>query len=245
MEGYSVSQLANLAGVSIRALHHYDKIGLLEPGGRTAAGYRWYGPGEVSRLQQILFFRELDFPLDDILRILDSPSYNPESVLMDQRQLIRQRIARLRQQERIIVATLEEKVMSDSEKFAGFEESVHEKYREEARKKYGNQVVAKSEAIIAGWSNGEKASAWKGGEGIARELAALMDGPPDSPGALALAKRQHDFVRQFWDCDIKAFREMGNLYVEDERFIEFYDNYAPGLADFFRQVIDVYVDKNA
>lgn len=243
MESYSVSQLADLAGVSVRTLHHYDRIGLLEPGGRTAAGYRWYGSVEVARLQQILFFRELDFPLEDIRRILDSPACSPAVVLKDQQRLIRERIARLRQQEKIITATLEEKTMSDREKFAGFGESVHEKYRQEARRKYGVQTVDASEAEITAWSDGEKASVWKEGKDIARELTGLMDGPPDAPEALALAKRQHDFVRRFWDCDNEAFRGMGKLYAEDEQFTAFYDNYAKGLAGFFKQVIDVYVKK--
>ena len=243
MKGYSVSQLAELAGVSIRTLHHYDDIGLLEPGGRTAAGYRWYGPEEVSRLQQILFFRELDFPLEEIRNILDSPFYNPVSVLKDQQKLIRERIAGLRRQERIIAATLEEKIMSDAEKFAGFDDSVQEEYLKEARRKYGAATVDASEAEIARWRDSEKASAWKEGEDIARELAVLMNGPADAPEALALAERQHAFVRRFWDCDIRAFREMGKLYDEDERFTAFYDKHARGTAGFFRQVIEAYADR--
>lgn len=135
--------------------------------------------------------------------------------------------------------------MSDKEKFAGFDESIHKKYRKEARQKYGDEAVNSSEAIITAWSDVKKASVWKDGEDIARELAALMGGPPDAPEAAALAKRQHDFIKQFWDCDIEAFQGMGKLYAEDERFTAFYDNYAPGLAGFFRQVIDVYVDNNA
>ena len=94
----TVTELATLAGVSVRTLHYYDQIGLLRPAGTTPSGYRLYGEREFSRLQQILFFRELDFPLEEIRAILDSPSFDKAQALDRQRELLsleRDRLDRL------------------------------------------------------------------------------------------------------------------------------------------------------
>ncbi len=132
--------------------------------------------------------------------------------------------------------------MKDNEKTSGIGESDHEKYRDEAKEKYGNEVVEDSEQRIAGWSDGQKAANFKAGENIARELAELVNGPADAPEALDLARRQHEFLNKFWDCDLEAFRGMGNQYVDDERFAAYYDRFAPGLAAFFKKVIHTYAD---
>ena len=84
-----------MAGVSVRALHHYDEIGLLVPARRSAAGYRLYGEEDLLRLQQILFFRELDFALGDIRQILDDPEFDPLAVMEDHRRLLHERAARI------------------------------------------------------------------------------------------------------------------------------------------------------
>src|SRR5512142_78697 len=92
---YTVQQLARLAGVSVRTLHYYDQIGLLKPSARTAAGYRLYGEADLLRLQQILFFRELDFPLTEIQAILDQPDFDQVKALRDHRLLLQQEADRL------------------------------------------------------------------------------------------------------------------------------------------------------
>ena len=88
-------RLAKLAGVSVRTLHHYDQIGLLRPSTRTAAGYRLYGEDDLARLQQVLFFKELDFRLADIQKILDSPSFDRAQALEEHRRLLERRVLRL------------------------------------------------------------------------------------------------------------------------------------------------------
>src|SRR5512143_296680 len=92
---YTVQQLARLAGVSARTLRHYDHIGLLKPSARSAAGYRLYGEADLLRLQQILFFRELDFPLADIQGILDEPGFDQVKALHAHRRLLQQEADRL------------------------------------------------------------------------------------------------------------------------------------------------------
>src|SRR4051812_47201815 len=90
-----VSEVARLAGVSIRTLHHYDEIGLVRPSARSSAGYRLYGQKDLERLQQVLFFKELDFPLDEILRIVKSPRFDVGAALSMQRQLLTERALRI------------------------------------------------------------------------------------------------------------------------------------------------------
>src|SRR5512140_2485562 len=92
---YAVKQLAKMAGVSVRTLHHYDQIGLFKPSARTTAGYRQYGEKDLLRLQQILFFRELDFSLSEIKKILDRPGFDQTAALVNHRTLLRERVQRL------------------------------------------------------------------------------------------------------------------------------------------------------
>src|SRR5262245_9607545 len=94
--GLTVSQVSKLSGVSIRTLHHYDEIGLLRPSGRTGGGYRQYGDKELQRLQQVLFFRELEFPLEEITRILRDPDFDLQAALLMQRQLLEEKATQIR-----------------------------------------------------------------------------------------------------------------------------------------------------
>lgn len=252
MGGYTVSRLAELAGVSVRTLHHYDRIGLLEPGHRTAAGYRIYGPAEVERLQQILFYRELEIPLADIRIILESPGFHPAAALEHHRSIIRDRMKRLRRQEITITRTLrdlasKETVMKDEDKFSGIGEFDHGKYRDEAMEKFGEAEVTASEERMAGWSDAQKAANFAAGVQIARELAELAGSGADPAGVAArdLARRQHEFVNRFWDCDLEAFRGMGAMYEADERFAAYYERFHPRLAAWFHRAIDAYVDAAA
>src|SRR5512135_267261 len=125
---YTVQQLARMAGVSVRTLHHYDHIGLLKPSARTAAGYRLYGEADLLRLQQILFFRELDFPLADIQAILDDPGFDQVKALRDHRQLLQHEADRLGRLLKTIEQTISRLTednmtmtpMTDEELYEGF-----------------------------------------------------------------------------------------------------------------------------
>ena len=246
MDGYSVGRLAELAGVTVRTLHHYDHVGLLTPSGRSVSGYRVYNSDDTARLQQILLYREMGLSLKDIRLILDHPGFDKVSALRDHRKVLRMRIRRLKVLERTVAATLEDLLneearMSDKDKFAGFENE-HARYRDEAIERFGTSVVEDSEKRMAQMTDEEKANTFKEGVQIARELAALIENAPDSPETLALAARQHAFVNKFWDASPEAFRALGRSYADDERFRAYYDRFAPGLADFFADCIDAYVD---
>jgi len=96
MDGLTVSQVSKLAGVSVRTLHHYDEIGLLRPSGRSGGGYRLYGQEALQRLQQVLFFKELGFPLEEIAKILKDPAFELHAALVMQRQLLEEKAVRIR-----------------------------------------------------------------------------------------------------------------------------------------------------
>lgn len=151
---YTVSELAELAGVSVRALHHYDRIGLLVPTRRSRSGYRLYGDEEMRRLQQILLFRELDFPLGEIRRILERPGYDPAEALEAHRGILREkgeRIARLQDLLDRTIAQMrgETDMLSDKELYEGFSEERIEAMKEEARRRWGRDRVDASHRKIA------------------------------------------------------------------------------------------------
>ena len=141
---YSVGKLAKMAGVSVRTLHHYDRIGLLRPSSRTEVGYRRYGEKELLRLQQILFFKELSLSLDEIRDILDDPGFDLVAALHQHRALLQQRAARLSRLLETVDKTIrrlteDTMTMTDEELYAGFTPEQRERYPREAREKYGRQ----------------------------------------------------------------------------------------------------------
>ncbi|MCJ7738454.1 MAG: MerR family transcriptional regulator, partial [Anaerolineae bacterium] len=113
MKVYRISELARMAGVSVRTLHHYDHIGLLAPSARTEAGYRLYGDADLLRLQQILFFKELDIPLGDVRQILDDPGFDQVAALAQHRQSLLGRIERLRRLLKTIDRTMQKLTEDD------------------------------------------------------------------------------------------------------------------------------------
>ena len=93
---WTVGELARLAGVTVRTLHHYDRIGLLSPSGRTSAGYRQYAPADLDRLHRVLVYRELGFPLEEVATLLDDPAADPAEHLRRQHRLLLDRVERTR-----------------------------------------------------------------------------------------------------------------------------------------------------
>ncbi len=165
---YTVHQVATLAGVSVRTLHHYDQIKLLRPSSRTAAGYRLYGETDLLRLQQILFFRELDFPLGEIQRILDDPGFDQVKALESHRRMLHERAERLA----LLLSTVDKTIqkltedtmtLTDADLYEGFSQEQIERYKREVKERYDPKLVAESDrrvrkmskaqwqAVGAGW----------------------------------------------------------------------------------------------
>ena len=194
MKQYSVKKLAKLAGVSVRTLHHYDRIGLLKPSIRTEAKYRLYGEKELIRLQQILFYKELDFSLSDILAILEEPNFNVLTALESHKLALKARQDRLATllstiDKTISTLTGERVMLTNEELYEGFPKG--EAYRNEAVAKYGADVVDESETKLrkVGKSDFTKLKADQ--QEIAQTLAAMMTLDPTSEAV------QHQIARHY------------------------------------------------
>lgn len=239
----TVAQVAKLCGISVRTLHYYDEIGLLRPGRVNQAGFRGYGEEEILRLQQILLLREMEFPLKQIARILQSPSYEEETALKQQEALLmlkRQRLDRILE---LVRKRLKGEPIMDLKAFDGSElKRAQERYAQETREKYGNteayrQSIRRMEHNDdAGWQ-----ALGEGMKEIFSALAACREEGPESPRARQLVERWQRFITEnYYDCTDEILAGLGQMYVADERFTRNIDSVAPGLAAFFSKAIESY-----
>jgi len=242
---YSVGQVAGFAGVTVRTLHHYDEIGLLAPGERSHAGHRRYGDADLDRLQQILFYRELGFPLDEVAALLDDPEADPRAHLRRQHELLTARIEKLQKMAAAVEHAMEARTMginlTPEEKFEVFGDKDPEEHAEEAERRWGGtETYAESQRRTARYTKDDwkrmKAEVASWGE----RYDALMGAGerPDGERAMDMAEehRQH-ITRWFYTCTYEIHRGLGDMYVADERFKEFYDSMRPGLAEHLRDAI--------
>jgi DNA-binding transcriptional MerR regulator len=245
---YTVSQLANMAGVSVRTLHHYDQIGLLQPAARTAAGYRLYGEPELLRLQQILFFKELDMPLGEVRQILDDPGFDQVTALEQHRQALQQRMKRLTRLLSTIDKTIdrlteEDMAVTDEELYEGFTVEQIERYEREVREMYDPALVQESQRRLKKMSSAQWQAVKAEGEAVTTGLAALADLAPDDPEVQALVARHHAWIENFYPCSAEVYRGLGQGYVEHPEFRAFYEEVRPGLADFMQAAMNHYADQ--
>ncbi|MFZ5916755.1 MAG: MerR family transcriptional regulator [Chloroflexota bacterium] len=248
MKAYTVGQLAKMAGVSVRTLRHYDQIGLLEPSARTGAGYRVYGEPELLRLQQILFFKEFDMPLDEVRRILDDPGFDQVVALERHRQLLLRRVERLTRLLKTIDRTIDrlredDMTLTDEELYEGFTTEQIERYKREAREMYDPVLVEESERRVKRMSRAEWQAVGAEGEAVTTALAALVDRSPDDAEVQGLMARHHAWIENFYPCSAEVYRGLGRGYVEHAEFRAFYERYHPGLADFMSAAMNIYADR--
>lgn len=249
---YQVKEVSKLAGVSIRTLHHYDAIGLLAPSSTTAAGYRIYTEQDLERLQQILFFKEIGFSLHEIKEILESPGFDRAKALHAHRELLMEKRDRMDQMIRTVDRTIQSmqggQQMEKKEMFEGFDmnkiKEHQEKYREEARQKYGKDMVDATERRFNGYSEEKQANLFAEMGNISTRIASRMEYGPNDPEAQEAVQAWHHFITEhFYDCTLEVFRGLGNLYVDDERFTANIDKTKPGLAQFMKEAMHIYCDR--
>jgi DNA-binding transcriptional MerR regulator len=248
MKSYTISQVARMAGVTVRTLHHYDQIGLLRPPARTKAGYRLYREPDLLRLQQILFFRELDMPLDEVRQILDEPGFDPATALEHHRQLLQRRMERLERLLNTIDRTIEglteaDMALTDEELYEGFTTEQIERYKREAREMYGTKEVEESERKVRKMSREQWKAVGAEGEAVTVALAAVADRQPGDAEVQALIARHHGWIENFYPCSAGRYRGLGQLYVEHPEFRAFYEKHRPGLADFMAAAMNHYADE--
>ena len=218
MKAYTVSQLAEMAGVSVRTLHHYDHIGLLKPSRRSEAGYRLYEGQDLLRLQQILFFKELELPLSEIRSILDDPGFDPIRSLESHRQQLRGRMARLARLLNTIDKTIQrltenEMTLTDEELYEGFTPEQIERYEREARELYDPELVQEAERRVRSMSKAQWNAVKEEGDQVTREIAELADREPGDPGVQALIARHHAWIERFYPAPAELYRGLGAVIL--------------------------------
>lgn len=244
-----VKEVADLVGISVRTLHHYDEIGLLIPEEATVSGYRLYSNDNLETLQQILFFKELGFPLKKIKEIIRSPSFDRQEALRLHRKMLLEKRRQLDQMILTIDKTLQhtkgEIEMTNKEKFEGFDFS-HNPYEQEARERWGDDAVNKGNDKVADMSKDEQQAMANEMEAIYNELAALRHGSPRSEEAQAAIKKWYHFLNNSvgQPFSLDAFKCLGQMYVDDERFTKNIDQFGEGLATFLHDAMAVFAEFN-
>jgi DNA-binding transcriptional MerR regulator len=244
---YTVKQLSQLAGVTPRTLHHYDAIGLLKPTRVGENGYRYYGEESLLRLQQILLYRELDLPLEDIRRIMGRRDFDVLGALQSHKDALQDQMARLNR----LLATVEdtiqhlkgEKPMSNQGLFEGFSEEEQEKYALEAEQMYDPETVRASSRKWKSYSAAKKESILAEGKAVYVDMIAAMPKGADSPETQAIVQRWRDHMDYFWTPNLDQLLGLAEGYNNDPRFKANFYKMHPELAEFMREAVKVYVGK--
>lgn len=238
----TVGELSELAGISVRTLHHYDEIGLLSPSERSEAGYRLYSYKDLTRLQEILIWRALGFSLAEIRPLLDDTSHDRLTALRRQRELVE------RERERLgaIVDALDTALsaqetgtkLKETSMFDGFDPT---RYEEEVKERWGHTEAYRESARRAGaYGEADWAKIKAESEQIVAEFAALLRAgePADGVAARGAAERHRQQIsRCFYACSLEMHSNLGEMYVADPRFTRTYEEQAEELAGYVRDAI--------
>ncbi|MBK3520962.1 MerR family transcriptional regulator [Streptomyces sp. MBT70] len=242
---YSVGQVAGFAGITVRTLHHYDEIGLLVPGARTHAGHRRYTDADLDRLQQILFYRELGFPLDEVAALLDDPDTDPRAHLRRQHELLTARIEKLQKMAAAVEHAMEARKMgvnlTPEEKFEVFGDFDPDAHADEVERRWGHtEAYRQSQRRTAGYTKEDWKRINAELDAIHGRMAGLLaEGvPADSERAMEVAEEHRRFITgAYYDCGPELHACLGEMYVTDERFTATYEAIRPGLARYMRDAI--------
>jgi DNA-binding transcriptional MerR regulator len=244
---FTVKQLSKLAGVTPRTLHHYDEIGLLKPTRVGENGYRYYGDESLLRLQQILLYRELDLPLDDIKKIVGRRDFDVLGALESHKQALNKQAARISR----LIQTVDNTInhlkgnnsMSEKGLFEGFSEEEQEKYAKEAEQMYEPETVRESNRKWKAYSAAKKESILKEGNVIYTDMIAAMPKGADSPDVQIIVQRWRDHMDYFWTPNLDQLLGLAENYNNDPRFKANFDKMNPKLAEFMLDAVKVYVGK--
>jgi DNA-binding transcriptional MerR regulator len=242
---YTIKQLADLAGVTVRTLHHYDQIGLLRPSSVGGNGYRYYDEGAVYRLQQILFYRELEVPLEQIRSIIWRRDFDVLKALEAHRSALQAEAGRIKRLIRTIDQTTEhlkgKTNMDDSRLFRGFSEEEQDRLTEEAAQIWDARTVRSSNATWKKYPAEMQQQILEEGRTVYKDLIAAMQEEPASPRVQAIIRRWHLNLQHFWSPNDKELLGLADIYNDDPRFRANYDALNPGLAAFMREAVRAYV----
>jgi len=238
---YTVKQMANLTGVSVRTLRYYDEVDLLKPASIGANGYRYYGEESILRLQQILFYRELDFSLEEIKAIIDESGFDLLHALHEQHQALLARQAHLQLLIKTVEKTIQyvngEQHMNTKDLFEGFSDEQQAQYEEEAARRWDEKTVRESNRRWKNYSTEKKAQIKAEGEAIHRDLLAKMNRGYASPEVQAIIARWHEHLHYFYEPSLETLAGLADLYNDDPNFRANYEKLHPDMPGFIRQAI--------
>lgn len=239
-----IKEVAKLVGVSVRTLHHYDQINLLKPEEVTDSGYRLYSDKNLVTLQQILFFKELGFSLQEIKNILQSSTFDQkEALLLQQKMLIEKR----HQLDNMLVTVsktirnLEGEIqMTTEERFFGLNNDWSQ-YEEEAKQRFGTKRVEKTNTKLKKLSSKEKTELSEDWDAIFIQLGNLVDQSADSKEVQQVIEEWFYFLNaNFGSYSLEAFSGLGQMYVADERFTNNIDAYGVGTAQLMSEAMTIF-----
>ncbi len=234
-----INEFAKLTGVSVRTLHYYDEIGLLKPAEVDEwTGYRFYDEKSLEKMQQIMFYRELDFSLKSIMEILSSPDYDKQKALDEQKKLLILKKERL---EKLISAI--DSAKKGQTTMNAFDNTEFENYKNEVKEKWGNTEAYK-EYSQKGYTKDNFNALGEGLERILEEFAICMNSGAtfDSEESQSLVEKLQNYITEnFYTCTNEILAGLGQMYVADERFKNNIDKHSVGTAEFLSKAIEYYV----
>lgn len=241
-----ISEVAKLTGITVRTLHYYDEVGLLKPSEITEAGYRLYSREDLEILQQILFFRELDFPLSQIKEIMNNPNYDKEEALKKQKELL------IQQRQRIegLIKLIEKRIEGDNNmSFKEFDmneiEENKKKYAKEVKERWGtSKAYEESEKKTSSYNKEKWGDINQETSEIFKGFAELRNSDSGSEEVQELVRRWQKYITDnFYTCTNEILSGLGLMYVEDERFKENLDKNGEGTAKLMAEAIKIYCSK--
>lgn len=252
MTTFTVGQVADLLGVTVRTLHHYDEIGLLSPSERSSSGYRLYTEGDLTRLQQVVVYRRLELPLDEIASVLGGGE-SAAAHLRRQREVVMTRLGELNELvtaiDRALEREMSEKPATREEMRALFGDGFKDEYQQEAEQRWGDTAAwTQSQSRTSKYTKADWEQIKAEQDAVnAQFVAALRSGDPATgEAAMDAAERARQQINDhFYDLDHDFHRSLGDMYVADPRFTRTYDDLQPGLAQYVRDAIHANADRHA
>lgn len=240
----TIQEVSKLTGLTIRTLRYYDSIGLLEPTAHTEAGYRLYDEAALERIQEILLFRELEFPLKEIRRILATPGFDRKRALRQQIELLTLKKDRL---ERLIaLATDREKGVTNPMDFSAFDKTQQEEYAARAKEAWGDtEAYREYRQKSANRTEAQEKTAAQGLMNLFREFGTLQVKGPDAPEAQAQVEKLRQYITaHYYTCTPEILAGLGQMYAAGGEFTENIDAVGgPGTAAFVDRAIQVYCQR--
>lgn len=245
---YTVKQLSDVAGVSVRTLHYYDEIGLLRPSKVGENSYRYYDDSALLRLQQILFYREMGVELMQIKDILDSPDFDVVAALRSHRRALQEKIERLENLVSTVDTTIRylggEVEMSKKQLFKAFSDEEQKQYEREARLQWDPELVNDSIRRWNGYTEAQRQAIGEEGNQVYLDLVKALEAgtPPGDAAVQEILKRWHNHLRYFYEPTLEILRGLGEYYNVEPRFIANFKKIHPDLPQFLQDSITQYVD---